>query len=66
MHSSNCRINDLGILNHQKKYGFHPYELEISEQVRNGNLSYVEAKKIDYSIDQQRTEQVKKELFKEK
>ena len=64
VHSSNCRINDLGILNHQKKYGFHPYELEVSEQVRNGSLTYAKAKeKIDAKIDHQRTENVKTVLF---
>jgi len=64
VHSSNCRINDLGIQNHQKKYGFHPYELEVSEQVRNGSLPYAEAKeKIDAKIDLQRTEKVKTVLF---
>jgi hypothetical protein len=64
-HSSNCRINDLGILNHQQKYGFHPYELEISEQVRRGSLTYEQAKaKIDADVDRQRVEQVERELQK--
>jgi tRNA(Ile)-lysidine synthase TilS/MesJ len=51
-HSSNCQLNDIGIINHQKKYGFHPYEYEISEQVRAGSLSLDEAKaKIDEKVD---------------
>lgn len=54
-HSSNCRINDLGIINHQKKYGFHPYELELAEQVRSGSLSRQCAiDKIESEIDQER------------
>lgn len=36
--SSNCLLNDLGIVLHQKQYGFHPYVFEISEQVRQGTL----------------------------
>jgi tRNA(Ile)-lysidine synthase TilS/MesJ len=36
--SSNCLLNDLGIAVHYKQYGFNPYQLEISEQVRHGLL----------------------------
>lgn len=36
LNSSNCRLNDLGIFVHYKKHGFHPYELEVSNQVRQG------------------------------
>lgn len=62
-HSSNCRINDLGIVNHQRKYGFHPYELEVTEQVRRGSLTYAQAKaKIDAKIDMERIEMVRAEL----
>ena len=42
-HSSNCRLNDVGIMHHLKMYGFHPYQLEISEQVRKGELNISEA-----------------------
>lgn len=58
-HSSNCRINDVGILNHQKKYGFHPYEQELAEQVRSGNLDRdVAIAKIEAEIDQQRVAEI--------
>lgn len=36
LHSSNCKLNDLGIYFHHKKFGFHPYVAEIAEQVRCG------------------------------
>tara|TARA_B100001093_G_scaffold519378_2_gene608130 strand:+ start:1213 stop:2196 length:984 start_codon:yes stop_codon:yes gene_type:complete len=62
-HSSNCRINDLGIINHKKKYGFHPYELEISEQVRTGNLERMDAiKKLESEIDTERLASISEEL----
>jgi tRNA(Ile)-lysidine synthase TilS/MesJ len=62
-HSSNCQLNDLGIVNHQMKYGFHPYEYEISEQVRAGSLSYIEAKnKIDEKIDEKKIILIKNKL----
>ncbi|MEE8171272.1 MAG: 7-cyano-7-deazaguanine synthase [Phycisphaerae bacterium] len=41
--SSNCMLNDLGIAIHHKRHGFHPYALEISEQVRSGLMSRDEA-----------------------
>lgn len=34
--SSNCRLNDLGILQHSKRFGFNPYVNELAELVRNG------------------------------
>lgn len=34
--SSNCRLNDLGILVHFRQHGFNPYLAEIAEQVRSG------------------------------
>lgn len=43
--SSNCKLNDLGIAVHFKKHSFHPYELEVAEQVRNGFLSREDALK---------------------
>ncbi|OAN55070.1 hypothetical protein A6A05_00480 [Magnetospirillum moscoviense] len=45
LHSSNCRLNDLGILAHHQRYGFHPYVGELAEQVRRGSLSRAEALK---------------------
>ena len=41
--SSNCQLNDLGIAVHHKQYGFHPYVLEVSEQVRAGLMSRAQA-----------------------
>jgi len=34
--SSNCRLNDLGILQHERRYGFNPYVNKLAEQVRHG------------------------------
>lgn len=34
--SSNCRLNDLGILSHFRRFGFHPYEAELADLVRKG------------------------------
>jgi len=36
VHSSNCRLNDLGILAHYGQHGFHPYEPELADLVRKG------------------------------
>jgi hypothetical protein len=36
--SSNCSLNSLGVFLHEKKYGFHPYALELSQLVRRGLL----------------------------
>src|SRR3990167_8347418 len=37
-HSSNCKLNDLGIAIHYHQHQFHPYEYELAEQVRYGLL----------------------------
>lgn len=42
-HSSNCRLNDLGIKVHLERHGFHPYTAEMAEQVRQGLMSRDEA-----------------------
>jgi tRNA(Ile)-lysidine synthase TilS/MesJ len=42
-HSSNCRLNDLGIYVHLKQHGFHPYVAELAEQVRLGLMARDEA-----------------------
>ena len=34
--STNCRLNDLGVHLHTRQHGFHPYVLEIADQVRHG------------------------------
>ncbi len=41
--TSNCALNVVGNLCHEKKYGFHPYALELSKLVRKGLLSREEA-----------------------
>lgn len=41
--SSNCRLNDLGIFIHEKKYGFNPYVAELADLVRRGYLQRDEA-----------------------
>jgi tRNA(Ile)-lysidine synthase TilS/MesJ len=42
-HSSNCRLNDLGIHVHLKQHNFHPYVAELAEQVRIGLMARDEA-----------------------
>ena len=37
--STNCRLNAFGIIRHKNRYGFHPYDYEMSEMVRLGSLS---------------------------
>ena len=44
MTSTNCRLNDLGVYLHNRHYRFHPYAMEIAEQLRTGKLSKEEAK----------------------
>lgn len=41
--SSNCRLNAVGNAVHLEKFGFHPYEAEMSQLVRSGSLSRGEA-----------------------
>jgi tRNA(Ile)-lysidine synthase TilS/MesJ len=61
MHSSNCRINDLGIRVHKEKYGFHPYEVEIADQVRAGTLAReVGIEKLEAALDDERLEDVER------
>ena len=43
LHSSNCKINDLGIQIHLKKYGFHPYSAELASQIRTKQIKRLEA-----------------------
>lgn len=38
-HSTNCRLNDLGIALHLKQNGFHPYAAEVSDQIRAGTMT---------------------------
>lgn len=41
--STNCRMNDLGVHIHHHRHGFHPYALEIAEQLRHGLMTREEA-----------------------
>lgn len=41
--STNCRLNGLLIIDHIKKYGFHPYVYELAHHVRLNALSRAEA-----------------------
>lgn len=41
--SSNCALNAVGNLCHEKRYGFHPYASELSQLIREGLLSRDEA-----------------------
>lgn len=41
--SSNCQLNTFNNYVHQKKYGYNPYELELSHLIRKGMLSREEA-----------------------
>jgi hypothetical protein len=41
--TSNCALNAVGNICHEKKYGFHPYALELSKLIRKGLLSRDEA-----------------------
>jgi hypothetical protein len=41
--TSNCALNAVGNICHQRKHGFHPYALELSKLVRKGLLTRDEA-----------------------
>ena len=43
--STNCKLNSLATYLHQKKYGFHPYAMEIAGIVRSGGMNQEEGKK---------------------
>lgn len=45
MTSTNCRLNDLGVYLHTRQHRFHPYALEIAEQLRSGKLTEEEARR---------------------
>jgi hypothetical protein len=51
--TSNCALNAVGNLCHEKKYGFHPYALELSKLVRKRLLSREEAlSKLTLQVDE--------------
>ncbi|HVY44224.1 MAG TPA: hypothetical protein VHB21_00030 [Minicystis sp.] len=37
--STNCLLNDLGVRLHVEREGFHPYAMEVAEQVRSGLMT---------------------------
>jgi hypothetical protein len=41
--SSNCQLNTFNNYVHQKKYGYNPYELELSHLIRKGMITREEA-----------------------
>jgi hypothetical protein len=41
--STNCRLNGLLIIDHLRKYGYHPYVYELAHHVRLGAMSRTEA-----------------------
>lgn len=50
--SSNCSLNAVGNKCHEKRYGFHPYALELSQLVRQGLLTRGEAiQKLEQNVD---------------
>lgn len=60
--SSNCRLNVLNNHAHQKKYGFNPYELELSHLIRVGQLTRAEALEKIQDQSGEQLEQVMSEL----
>ena len=51
--TSNCALNVVGNLCHEKKYGFHPYALELSKLIRKGLLTRDEAlQKLSLQVEQ--------------
>jgi tRNA(Ile)-lysidine synthase TilS/MesJ len=39
LNSTNCMLNDVGIAIHQRRHGFHPYEADLAQLVREGRMS---------------------------
>lgn len=62
--SSNCKLNGLLVIDHIKKYGFHPYEYELAFHVRNGFMKRDEAleKITNISFSSKTLEEVTQEL----
>ena len=56
--TSNCALNVIGNMCHEKKYGFHPYALELSKLIRKDLLSREEAlRKLSLQVDDSVMEQ---------
>lgn len=63
LHSSNCKINDLGIKIHLNKYGFHPYSSEIASQIRTKQITRKLAiMKISEKINNEKIAKVAKKI----
>jgi hypothetical protein len=61
--TSNCALNVVGNLCHEKKYGFHPYALELSKLIRKGLLTRDEAlAKLSLAVDEQVTRETLNKL----
>lgn len=43
--STNCRLNDLGVYLHTRRHHFHPYAMEIADQLRHGTITREKALK---------------------
>jgi tRNA(Ile)-lysidine synthase TilS/MesJ len=43
LNSTNCMLNDVGIAIHQRRHGFHPYEPELAQLVREGRMERSDA-----------------------
>ena len=56
--TSNCALNVVGNMCHEKKYGFHPYALELSKLIRKGLLTRDEAlRKLSLQVEEPALEQ---------
>ena len=61
--SSNCRLNTFNNFVHQQRFGFNPYELELSHLIRKGKISRNEAiEKITNQADKMILEPILAEL----
>ena len=61
--STNCRLNALGIITHQKQLGFHPYAFEIAGLVRGGYMTREEGlKKLSTPPNEKIIQEVKNKL----
>lgn len=61
--SSNCRLNGFNNFIHVKKFGFNPYELELSHLIRRGKITREEAlEKIKQQLDVESFKQVLEQL----
>jgi hypothetical protein len=60
--SSNCRLNTFNNYIHQKRYGYNPYELELSHLIRKGKLTREEALEKLADQPEETLKSIKKEL----